>query len=132
LRKYFNSLDKKGTGSIGVDELEEPLISLGLAFNRRQVLELIMSVDMDKSGEIEFDEFLSILSGSDSNSTMATFFKNMVNGNLLETESNNIPFHLLISTYRRKQMLKAMYPESGLDRAEGDKIMKSVGMQIQS
>mmetsp|Transcript_38256 Transcript_38256/g.34129 ORF Transcript_38256/g.34129 Transcript_38256/m.34129 type:complete len:126 (+) Transcript_38256:29-406(+) len=31
LKQYFNSLDDDGSGSIGVDELVEPLISLGLA-----------------------------------------------------------------------------------------------------
>ncbi len=31
LRKYFKSLDSDGSGSIGVEELEDPLIALGLA-----------------------------------------------------------------------------------------------------
>lgn len=34
LRNYFNSLDDDGSGSIGVDELEDPLIALGLVDNR--------------------------------------------------------------------------------------------------
>ena len=34
LRDYFNSLDDSKTGSIGVDELEDPLIALGLVENR--------------------------------------------------------------------------------------------------
>ena len=34
LRTYFNSLDDDGSGSIGVDELEDPLIALGLVDNR--------------------------------------------------------------------------------------------------
>jgi len=34
LRKYFNSLDADGGGDIGVDELEEPLIALGLVDSR--------------------------------------------------------------------------------------------------
>jgi len=35
LRNYFNSLDDDGSGSIGVDELEDPLIALGLVENRQ-------------------------------------------------------------------------------------------------
>jgi len=31
LRKYFTSLDGDGSGPIGLDELEDPLIALGLA-----------------------------------------------------------------------------------------------------
>jgi hypothetical protein len=34
LRTYFNSLDDDGSGAIGVDELEDPLIALGLVENR--------------------------------------------------------------------------------------------------
>jgi hypothetical protein len=34
---YFNSLDSDGGGSIGVDELEDPLIALGLVENREAV-----------------------------------------------------------------------------------------------
>lgn len=34
LRNYFNSLDVDGSGAIGVDELEDPLIALGLVENR--------------------------------------------------------------------------------------------------
>lgn len=34
LREYFNSLDDDKSGSIGVDELEDPLIALGLVENR--------------------------------------------------------------------------------------------------
>lgn len=41
LRKYFNSLDQDGSKSIGVDELEDPLIALGLAASRDEVEQLI-------------------------------------------------------------------------------------------
>lgn len=34
LRTYFRSLDSDGGGSIGIDELEDPLIALGLVDNR--------------------------------------------------------------------------------------------------
>lgn len=37
LRDYFGSLDDDGSGSIGVDELEDPLIALGLVDCRQQV-----------------------------------------------------------------------------------------------
>jgi hypothetical protein len=37
LREYFDSLDDDRSGSIGVDELEDPLIALGLVDNRQQV-----------------------------------------------------------------------------------------------
>ncbi len=50
LRVYFNSLDEDGSGSIGVDELEDPLIALGLADSKEKVAEIIREVDEDGSG----------------------------------------------------------------------------------
>ena len=61
LRNYFNSLDEDGSGSIGVDELEDPLIALGLVETRQQVKEIIEIVDQDASEMIEFEEFLDII-----------------------------------------------------------------------
>ena len=44
-------------GTIGVKELEEVLVSLGLAENRRDVQKMINAVDTDASGVIEFPEY---------------------------------------------------------------------------
>lgn len=41
LRGYFNSLDDDDSGQIGVDELEDPLIALGLVDNRQQVQRMV-------------------------------------------------------------------------------------------
>jgi Ca2+-binding EF-hand superfamily protein len=34
MKQYFNTLDKKKTGAIGIDELEELLFSVGLMETR--------------------------------------------------------------------------------------------------
>ncbi len=76
MRKYFQDLDEDGggtffnknfllnftKGSIGVEELEEPLIALGLVQSRKEVEALMKNVDDD--GEIVFDEFLNLVSSS--------------------------------------------------------------------
>jgi len=51
-----------GSGEIDQDELEDPLTSLGLAFSRRDVEDLIASVDEDGTGEIGFEEFFEVVS----------------------------------------------------------------------
>lgn len=61
LRRYFKELDTDGSGSIGLEELEQPLISLGLCRTRAEVKQIMDSVDEDKSGQIEFNEFLHII-----------------------------------------------------------------------
>ena len=64
LKSYFDALDEDGSKEIGASELEDPLIALGLADSREQVEEIIKLVDTGGSGEITFNEFLSIIKGS--------------------------------------------------------------------
>lgn len=61
LKACFESLDEDGGKSIGVDELEDPLIALGLVNDRAQVEKMVMEVDND--AQIEFDEFLTLVKG---------------------------------------------------------------------
>jgi len=64
-------LDEDGSGAIGVDELEDPLIALGLVENRQQVAQIVAMVDEDGSQQIEFDEFLSIIKGGNTSKQQA-------------------------------------------------------------
>lgn len=52
MRAFFETIDKKGCGEIGLDELEEMLLSLGLAQNIEEVKNLMGTVDEDHSGKI--------------------------------------------------------------------------------
>ena len=64
--------------AIGVQELEEPLIALGLVSSREEVVKLMQQVDDDGTGEIEFDEFLKIMSQikkANSDQILYEFFK---------------------------------------------------------
>ena len=83
LRECFMELDEDHGGSIGLDELEEPLIGLGIANTREEVEEMINQVDED--GEIEFEEFLEIVKGGGNNSgtnKITEFFKDLISGQL--------------------------------------------------
>jgi Ca2+-binding EF-hand superfamily protein len=52
-----------------VEELEKPLISLGLCNNREDVQKIIDEVDEDDSGQIEFNEFLHIIKSASQKKT---------------------------------------------------------------
>ncbi len=56
LNDCFTDLDEDGSRAIGVDELEDPLIALGLAQNRDEVEVMVRALDDDAN--IEFHEFL--------------------------------------------------------------------------
>ena len=46
---------------IGPNEIEETLISLGLAKNEDDVQAIVDELDQDGNGELDFDEFLQML-----------------------------------------------------------------------
>lgn len=131
LRSYFRELDTDGSGSIGLEELEQPLISLGLCKTRAEVKQIMDDVDEDKSGQIEFNEFLHIIKNAKNlknmrnkktnqskenlppiskppDQTIFKFFKNLTTGNLKSQENPNIPFQLFVSNFRRRRILETV------------------------
>ena len=111
LFECFNDLDDDGSAEIGVQELEDPLIALGLVDNRQQVQKIVNTVDADGSGQIEFHEFLKIIKsgrkGGGASHTNAhkeskgqdesiqaiySFFKDFTDGSMLKKDGKIIPF----------------------------------------
>ncbi|KAF4037122.1 EF-hand domain pair [Phytophthora infestans] len=60
MRRWFDSLDADGSGEVGLDELEDPLVSVGLAASRDDVQRLIEEVDVNGTGSVTFDAFLNL------------------------------------------------------------------------
>lgn len=128
LRRFFQAIDDSGTGSIGYEQLEEPLIALGLAESGAQVQEMFHEVDIDHSGKIEFNEFLRILSRTDGNVPMSNFFRSLIDGTLIKN-SQSIPIKLVISAYRRRMLMDAMMAD-GKQKEKGEKVMKAYARQL--
>ncbi|KAG1707442.1 hypothetical protein DVH05_026640 [Phytophthora capsici] len=61
MRRWFDSLDADGSGEVGLDELEDPLVSVGLAGSRDDVQHLIEEVGVDGSGGVTFEAFMNLL-----------------------------------------------------------------------
>lgn len=60
LQKAFNSFDREKTGSISSETVGEILRLMGQPFNSKILEEMIEEVDEDKSGQIEFEEFIQL------------------------------------------------------------------------
>ncbi|EFN77193.1 Troponin C, isoform 3 [Harpegnathos saltator] len=60
LRKAFDSFDREKSGSIPTDMVADILRLMGQPFNKKILDELIDEVDADKSGRLEFDEFVTL------------------------------------------------------------------------
>lgn len=136
-RAIFKALDGDGSGAIGVEELEDPLIALGLAENREGVQNLVNTVDEDGTGEIEFEEFLLIMRSIKKNdgqtdSNLYEFFRDMVKGDFdkMGDMDNDIPFKLNFSQYRRKRILDSIMCPPGEKKDKGSKIMNNFKKQL--
>lgn len=58
-------------GNISLNELEEICISLGIANTVKEVKKILENVDINKNGQIEFNEFLSFFRKSLKNKNQA-------------------------------------------------------------
>jgi len=135
LRKYFTALDADRSGNIGVDELEDPLVALGLVGGREEVQKLIEDVDKDKSNQIEFTEFLTLMlniknKNNEKESLLYNFFTGMINGKLMDSMDPNLPFLLNVSQFRRKKILDAITSEDKGKREDGQKILQAFKKQL--
>jgi len=60
LQKAFKSFDHDNTGSISSETVADILRLMGQPFDRKILEELIDEVDEDKSGRLEFEEFVQL------------------------------------------------------------------------
>ncbi|XP_062526334.1 troponin C isoform X2 [Bombyx mori] len=60
LRKAFDGFDHNRSGSIPCDFVADILRMMGQPFNKKILEELIEEVDADKSGRLEFPEFVTL------------------------------------------------------------------------
>eukprot|EP00755_Sulcionema_specki_P016725 Sspe_Gene.62708::Locus_35401_Transcript_1_1_Confidence_1.000_Length_3474::g.62708::m.62708 len=59
--RFFNTFDKDGSGTIDMEELRDIMQCLGVWLTDEELLELQNTVDTNKSGEVEFGEFLILM-----------------------------------------------------------------------
>ena len=124
-------INADGEDGMGVDQLIEPFISLGLAYSKEEVNELIESVDEDGSKRIEFDEFLDIIHNkskikTESNKKITNFFKSLANNDFSSAKNNlsHFSFKTVMNILRRENLLKAFNGKEE-DKEDGMKILKA-------
>ncbi|TVU15236.1 hypothetical protein EJB05_38745, partial [Eragrostis curvula] len=61
LKQMFNNMDTDKSGTITVEELKEGLRKLGSEISEAEVEKLVEAVDLNKSGSIDYTEFLTAM-----------------------------------------------------------------------
>jgi len=145
LRRYFDALAVPATATgakgqdllgkrITLDKLEDMMISLGLAENRQEVNTIVEAIDDNGNGELDFEEWLTIVRLRADSNLYETFMA-MMEGKLGD---ENLNFKTVISSYRRKCFMDATgvrYPqheqdpvkkaERERDMTKGSRILKN-------
>ena len=134
-KRYYDDISEINPSpqddGMGVEQLEEPFISLGLAYTKEDVENLISSVDDDDSGKIEFEEFLRIIHNKSKkkakgNEKITNFFKDLANNNIShESDLNHFSFKTIMGILRRNNLLKAFKNTADADKLEGEKVLKA-------
>eukprot|EP00304_Pavlova_gyrans_P008968 CAMPEP_0206058608 /NCGR_PEP_ID=MMETSP1466-20131121/47051_1 /ASSEMBLY_ACC=CAM_ASM_001126 /TAXON_ID=44452 /ORGANISM="Pavlova gyrans, Strain CCMP608" /LENGTH=100 /DNA_ID=CAMNT_0053433903 /DNA_START=53 /DNA_END=352 /DNA_ORIENTATION=+ len=63
IREAFNLFDTDHSGSIDYRELKAAMRALGFEVKKEELRKMILDVDSDGSGHIEFPEFLEMMTG---------------------------------------------------------------------
>ena len=61
-REIFNLVDKDGGGTISKEELGELMETLGIDATPEEIDLMIHEIDQDNNGEIDFEEFVAVMS----------------------------------------------------------------------
>lgn len=61
-REIFNLVDLDRGGTISKDELQQLMVTLGLKPSKEEIDAMVDEIDSDGNGEIDFDEFVTVMS----------------------------------------------------------------------
>merc|ERR550519_2585944 len=98
-QEAFELFDKNGGGTIDAAELQKTLDDCGIYVNGDDLAEIMMTLDHDGNGEVDFDEFLTLMTNTD------IFLEAISEGANEEMKKRLILFDAL-TEFLKKQALK--------------------------
>lgn len=61
IKEAFNLFDTDGSGSIDVKELKAAMRALGFQVKKAEIRKMLVDIDKDDSGAVEYDEFVDMM-----------------------------------------------------------------------
>jgi hypothetical protein len=121
LRKWFLKMDTDGSGEVGVDELQDPLLSAGVFKTRADIESMLKTVDMNEDNEVTFDNFLRAVSNS--KSCNRDKMKNLQ----VMSSDKHFSMDTLLSQERRKSLLKGIVDDAQVRQQQQESVLNEGG-----
>ena len=86
-KEAFNLFDKDGSGAVSIYELECIMRSIGMNPTKAKLQEMVEEVDLDGSGEVDFEEFLTMMTQTKTSVKQQQDFVDVVNKVFVNTIS---------------------------------------------
>ncbi|GLC54002.1 hypothetical protein PLESTB_000813300 [Pleodorina starrii] len=99
MKECFELMDQDGSGAIDAEELGAAFKLLGIRMKRAELAQLLAEVDHDGSGEVEYPEFLEI---------MTVTLQRLAEEDDSEKNEGQVPFGLMATAYRRKRLMEGI------------------------
>ena len=132
LRKVFEHLDKDHSGSLCLEELYIPLLSLGIVEKKQEVEQLIEYVGSKNSGIIEFHEFLRAFDSTRAKKhNKIDLLLREMERNIILNQKTDLPFQLCIINQRRNLMMNAYLAETMPEKDKGMRILKAYANSLE-
>ncbi|GIL65673.1 hypothetical protein Vafri_19343 [Volvox africanus] len=99
MKECFELMDQDGSGAIDAEELGAAFKLLGIRMKRTELAQLLAEVDHDGSGEVEYPEFLEI---------MTVTLQRLAEEDDSDKNEGQVPFGLMATAYRRKRLMEGI------------------------
>ncbi|GIL91967.1 hypothetical protein Vretifemale_19650 [Volvox reticuliferus] len=99
MKECFELMDQDGSGAIDAEELGAAFKLLGIRMKRTELAQLLAEVDHDGSGEVEYSEFLEI---------MTVTLQRLAEEDDSDKNEGQVPFGLMATAYRRKRLMEGI------------------------
>merc|ERR1712126_366188 len=104
-QEAFELFDKNGGGTIDAAELQKTLDDCGIYVNGDDLVEIMLSLDHDGNGEVDFDEFLTLMTNTDV--FLEVLNKDATDDNAIKREAKKrVVLFDALTEFLKKQALK--------------------------
>ena len=102
-REVFSLVDKDGSGEIDAEEVSELMELLGMSADKSTVETMIKEIDADGNGNVDFDEFLVVMAGGQSD---GSFTKRDIMRAFREFADKSLPSGFISPTTLEESIVK--------------------------